>query len=118
MFESARADLGPEGRAELQKFAATLLDISAEIPGDLNWILRVDGHTDKRPFIGSAGGFANNWELSSARAIAVVRYLITQGVPPENLAAAGFGEYQPLDPADNDVAYARNRRIEMRLTQR
>lgn len=118
LFESARADLGSDGRRELRTFARTLLDISNEIPGDLNWILRVDGHTDKRPFRGSAGGFRDNWELSSARAIAVVKFLIDQGVPAENLAAAGFGEFQPLDPGDNDVAYARNRRIEMRLTQR
>lgn len=118
LFRSASADLGAEGRAELAKFADTLLRISSDIPGDLNWILRVDGHTDKRPIRGNAGGFQNNWQLSSARAIAVVQYLVEAGVPPERLAATGFGEFQPLDPGDNDVAYARNRRIEMRLTQR
>jgi len=116
LFSSGSADLGPEGKAELRKFAKTLIDISHEIPKDLNWILRVDGHTDKRPI--SNAQFANNWELSSARAIAVVQFLISVGVPPERLAATGFGEYQPIDPGDNVFAYSRNRRIEMRLTQR
>lgn len=116
LFASGRADLGPEGRAELRKFAETLIAISQEIPGELQWILRVDGHTDKRPI--STAQFKNNWELSSARAISVVQFLIEAGVPANRLAAAGFGEFQPIDPADNVFAYSRNRRIEMRLTQR
>ncbi len=116
LFASGNADLGPEGRAEMRKFAETLILISREIPAELNWILRVDGHTDKRPI--STPRFANNWELSSARAISVVQFLISVGVPPERLAATGFGEFQPIDPADNVFAYSRNRRIEMRLTQR
>lgn len=116
LFASGRADLGPEGRAELRKFAETLIAISQEIPGELQWILRVDGHTDKRPI--STAQFKNNWELSSARAISVVQFLIEAGVPASRLAAAGFGEFQPIDPADNVFAYSRNRRIEMRLTQR
>lgn len=116
LFASGQSDLGPEGRAELRKFAETLISISQEIPSELPWILRVDGHTDRRPI--STAAFASNWELSSARAISVVRFLITTGVPPERLAAAGFGEFQPIDPADNIFAYSRNRRIEMRLTQR
>lgn len=116
LFASGQSELGPEGRAELRKFAETLIAISQEIPSDLPWILRVDGHTDKRPI--STAQFASNWELSSARAISVVRFLISTGVPPERLAAAGFGEFQPIDPADNIFAYSRNRRIEMRLTQR
>lgn len=116
LFASASADLGPEGRAELRKFAETLIQISRDIPADLPWILRVDGHTDKRPI--STSQFRSNWELSSARAISVVRFLIEAGVPAERLAAAGFGEHQPIDPADNIFAYSRNRRIEMRLTQR
>ncbi len=116
LFSSAQADLGPEGRAELRKFAETLIQISKDIPSDLPWILRVDGHTDKRPI--STALFQSNWELSSARAISVVRFLIETGVPAERLAAAGFGEHQPIDPAENIFAYSRNRRIEMRLTQR
>lgn len=116
LFASGRADLGPEGQAELRKFAETLIVIAQEIPPELPWILRVDGHTDKRPI--STAAFANNWELSSARAISVVQFLISTGVPPERLAAAGFGEHQPLDASENIFAYSRNRRIEMRLTQR
>ena len=116
LFASGQANLGPEGRAELRKFADTLISISQEIPGELRWILRVDGHTDKRPI--STAQFKSNWALSSARAISVVEFLIETGVPPERLAAAGFGEFQPIDPADNVFAYSRNRRIEMRLTQR
>ncbi len=116
LFASGQADLGPEGRAELRKFAETLVDISREIPTELKWILRVDGHTDKRPI--STAKFRSNWELSSARAISVVQFLIEAGVPADRLAAAGFGEHQPIDSADNVFAYSRNRRIEMRLTQR
>ncbi len=116
LFASGSADLGPEGRAEMRKFAETLIAISQEIPAELEWILRVDGHTDKRPI--SNAQFRSNWELSSARAISVVRFLISVGVPAERLAATGFGEFQPIDPADNVFAYSRNRRIEMRLTQR
>jgi len=116
LFASGQSELGPEGRAELRKFAETLISISREIPADLPWILRVDGHTDKRPIATAA--YASNWELSSARAISVVRFLVSTGVPPERLAAAGFGEFQPIDPAENIFAYSRNRRIEMRLTQR
>ena len=116
LFASGQASLGPEGRAELRKFAETLISISREIPGELRWILRVDGHTDKRPI--STAQFKSNWALSSARAISVVEFLIEAGVPANRLAAAGFGEFQPIDPADNIFAYSRNRRIEMRLTQR
>ena len=116
LFASGSADLGPEGRAELRKFAETLIVIAREIPAELQWILRVDGHTDVRPI--SNALFKSNWELSSARAISVVRFLVDTGVPANRLAAAGFGEYQPIDPAENIFAYSRNRRIEMRLTQR
>ncbi|MFC3052707.1 peptidoglycan -binding protein [Kordiimonas pumila] len=116
LFASGSAELGPEGRAEMRKFAETLVSISREIPSELNWILRVDGHTDKRPI--STAQFHNNWELSSARAISVVEFLIGAGVPPNRLGATGFGEFQPIDPAENVFAYSRNRRIEMRLTQR
>lgn len=116
LFSSGSADLGLQGQIELRKFAETLIDISRQIPEDLNWVLRVDGHTDRNPI--STSRFRSNWDLSAARAIAVVRFLIAMGVPPERLAATGFGEYQPIDTADTPAAYTRNRRIEMRLTQR
>lgn len=116
LFASGSAELGQQGRAELRKFAETLLIISREIPDNLNWILRVDGHTDRVPI--SSARFASNWELSSARAIAVVKFLIIAGVPAERLAATGFGQHQPLDDADTAEAYQKNRRIEMRLDQR
>ena len=116
LFASGSANLGPAGRLEMSKFAETLLSISREIPPELNWILRVDGHTDTRAI--SNAEFRNNWELSSARAISVVQYLISVGVPADRLAATGFGEHQPIDRADTAAAHSRNRRIEMRLTQR
>jgi chemotaxis protein MotB len=87
-----------------------------EIPPDIPWILRVDGHTDARPI--SGGAFKSNWELSAARAIAVAQYLVTKGVDPHYLAATGFGEFQPLDPGTTEEAYQRNRRIELKLTER
>ncbi|MCZ6840417.1 MAG: OmpA family protein, partial [Alphaproteobacteria bacterium] len=88
----------------------------AEIPDGLDWVLRVDGHTDVRPI--STPQFPSNWELSSARATSVVKFLIEQGIPPNRLVAAGFGQYQPLDAGDDEIAYRRNRRIEFKLTQR
>ncbi|MFZ5792274.1 MAG: peptidoglycan -binding protein [Pseudomonadota bacterium] len=116
LFDTGSADLGDAGREQLAKFAATLNQIAAEIPSNIDWVLRVDGHTDKRPI--STPQFASNWELSTARAIAVVKFMEAQGVPPERLVAAGYGEYQPLDPADTEDAYRRNRRIELKLDQR
>jgi chemotaxis protein MotB len=92
-------------------------EIITNIPPDIPWVLRVDGHTDKRPLSGT-GKFATNWDLSAARAIAVVRYLQSQGLPPEHLLAAGFGEFQPLDLGDTEDAFKRNRRIELKLTDR
>ncbi len=114
LFSSASAELGPEGRVELRKLAETLLEISREIPPNVKWILRIDGHTDRRPI--SNAKFKNNWELSAGRAISVVEFLIIAGVPANRLAATGFGQHQPLDMNNNKKAYARNRRIEMRLT--
>jgi chemotaxis protein MotB len=116
LFASGSADLGLDGQAQLNQLAITLLTIAKDIPSELNWILRVDGHTDTRPIATSE--FRSNWELSAARAISVVKYLTAQGVPPERLAAAGFGEYQPIDPGAGDSARARNRRIELKLDQR
>ena len=115
LFDTGSAELGPEGKAQLTTLARTLLDIAKEIPPDLDWILRVDGHTDKRPI--STAAFPSNWDLSTQRALSVVRFLVSQGVPPQRLAAAGFGEFQPLDPGEDEVAYRRNRRIELKLTE-
>jgi chemotaxis protein MotB len=115
-FDSGRADLKPEGRSELDKLAAVLLDIQKNIPTDLAWVLRVDGHTDVRPTAGTA--FRSNWDLSAARAISVVQYLVSKGLPPQRLVAAGFGEFQPIDASNTEDAYRRNRRIEFKLTER
>ena len=116
-FDTGSADLKPEGQAELDKVASALLTLEQEIPSKIAWVLRVDGHTDKRP-IAPGGRFQSNWELSAARAISVVKYLIAKGVKPERLVAAGFGEYDPIDPADTAEAYSKNRRIEFKLTER
>jgi len=116
LFASASAALGQEGREQLRQVAQSLIEISRQIPDDINWVLRVDGHTDIRPI--STAQFANNWELSAARAISVVQFLVSEGVPPERLAAAGFGPYQPIAEGDSSEALRRNRRIELLLTQR
>lgn len=116
LFDTASAELGPEARAKLDQMAGSLKRIADKIPDDLDWILRVDGHTDRRPI--DTERFSSNWQLSTARARAIVRHLIDQGIPPERLAAAGFGKYHPLDPRDTPEAYARNRRIEIKLTAR
>jgi chemotaxis protein MotB len=116
LFASGSADISLDGQRQLGQLARTLLGIAKDIPAEVNWILRVDGHTDAVPI--STAQFKSNWELSAARAISVVRYLSQQGIPAERLAAAGFGEYQPLDPGRDDDARARNRRIELKLDQR
>jgi len=116
LFESGEAVLNPQGETQLAQLAQTLKEISDQIPQDIDWILRVDGHTDERPI--NTIQFPSNWELSSARAISVVKFLIRQGISPENLVAAGFGEYQPIDPGRDEIAYLRNRRIEFKLDQR
>jgi chemotaxis protein MotB len=113
-FDVGQAVLKPEGRTELDQVAAALLDIERQIPGDIAWVMRVDGHTDVRPI---ASG-RTNWDLSAARAIAVVQYLISRGVSPQRLVAAGFGEFQPIDTDRTEEAFARNRRIELKLTER
>ena len=116
-FDSGMAVLRPEGRAELDQLATALLELEKQIPSEINWVLRVDGHTDTRPLSGISA-FKNNWELSAARAISVVQYLIGKGVPPRRLVAAGFGEFQPIDPGNTEEAFSRNRRIELKLTER
>lgn len=116
LFASGSADLGEGGQEQLAKLGETLKTIAADIPDDIDWVMRVDGHTDKVPIRNLK--FASNWELSAARAISVVKFLIDQGVPPNRLVAAGFGEYQPLDNRDDEIAYRRNRRIEFKITER
>jgi chemotaxis protein MotB len=115
-FDRGSAALRNEARPELDKLAAALLDLEAKIPRDIPWVLRVDGHTDTRPI--ATFQFPSNWELSSARAISVVQYLISRGLKPDRLVAAGFGEFQPLDSGTTDDAFNRNRRIELKLTER
>ena len=116
LFPVGSAELTPAGIGQMTALAVTIKDIAAEIPPDLNWVLRVDGHTDPKPVKG--GQFASNWELSAGRAITVVKLLIADGVPAEHLAAAAFGEYQPFVPGATPDAYAKDRRIELRLTDR
>ena len=116
LFESAKADLSPAGKQSIDSLAAAVLDLEREIPPDIPWILRIDGHTDSKAITG--GPFKSNWELSSALAIAVVQYLAAKGVDPHVLAAAGCGEFQPIDNGTDEEALARNRRIELKLTER
>jgi len=115
-FDSASAEIGPEGRQTLDQLAETFATISERIPEDIDWVLQVEGHTDRRPIQTEA--FPSNWELSTARALNIVHYLSDQGLPEARLAAAGFGEHQPVDEANTPEAWARNRRIELRLTNR
>ena len=114
-FDTGRADLKPEGRTELDKVAAAIVELESQIPTEIAWILRVDGHTDVRPIIGQ---FKSNWDLSAGRAISVVQYLVGKGVKPARLVAAGFGEFQPIESGTTEDAYRRNRRIEFKLTER
>jgi chemotaxis protein MotB len=117
LFDVGKADISQAGKQSLETLATAVLDLEREIPPDIPWILRVDGHTDSRPLTGG-GQFKSNWELSAARAVAVVQYLISKGVEADRLAAAGFGEFQPIDQGTGDDALARNRRIELKLTER
>src|SRR5215213_8286818 len=115
-FDAGQAILKPEGRTELDKLATALAELDRQIPAEIAWVLRVDGHTDVRPI--ATPQFPSNWELSSARAIAVVQYLISKGISAQRLVAAGFGEFQPLDAERTEDAFRRNRRIELKLTER
>lgn len=116
LFATGAAEIGPEGQQELRKVARALLSVAEKIPEDIEWILRVDGHTDDVPINNLR--FKSNWELSAARAISVVKFLIAEGVSSERLAAAGFGQFQPLDAGEDEIARRRNRRIELKLTDR
>jgi len=116
LFPKGATEINPLGAKELDKLASAIKQLEKEIPSDIAWVLRVDGHTDTDPI--NTAQMKSNWELSAARAIAVVKQLIAKGVPPNRLVAAGFGEYQPIDTADTDEAKALNRRIELKLTER
>ena len=116
VFAQGQAKIAAEGRDQLAKLAVALNDIATKIPKDINWVLQVDGHTDDVPI--RAGRYADNWDLSTERALSVVRFLNVQGLPANRLAAAGYGEFQPLDAAANDEARRKNRRIELKITQR
>ena len=116
LFPVGSAELTPAGQEQIRRLAATIREVAETIPPGVNWLMRVDGHADRRPMAG--GAFASNWELSAARAITVVKLLIEQGVSPARLAATGFGDNQPLDDRDLQDAFTKNRRIELRLTDR
>jgi len=116
LFEKGSADLEDQGKGQLNQLALTLLEIAVEIPGEIDWVLRIDGHTDNDPI--STARFPSNWELSTARAISVLKHLVEAGLPANRLVAAGFGEFHPLDLRDDEFGKRRNRRIEMKLTQR
>ena len=115
-FNTASDQIEENGFVELKKIAKSLIDISKIIPREIDWVLRIDGHTDKRPIFNN--NFPSNWHLSSSRAIKIVNFLISQGIPPSRLVAAGFGEYHPLIDGNSEQAYKENRRIEIKLTNR
>lgn len=115
LFSPGQASIGPAGQEQLGQIAAALIDIVEKIPQDIPWVLQVDGHTDNIPV---SGVYADNWDLSTERALSVVRFMVQRGVPPERLAAAGYGEFQPVSLGDTDADRQKNRRIELKLTQR
>ena len=118
LFEVGSADLAQEGLAQIQNVANLLLEVADEIPDSIDWIIRVDGHTDDQQ-LREGAAFANNWELSQARALSVVLYMSEElGIPPSRLAATGFGEHRPIAPNDTPEGQAANRRIELKLTER
>lgn len=116
LFGSGSADINASGEAQLRKITDAVREISSQIPNDISWVIRIDGHTDVNPI--KTTQFPSNWYLSSARAIAVVNFMVKEGVAPEHLVAAGFGEFQPLDKGKGADALKRNRRIEFKLTER
>ena len=118
LFAPGAANLSREGEGELAKIAGILRNVVGDIPDEIDWVIRVDGHTDNVPLSG-AGAFADNWELSQARALSVVRYMVNfLGIPPERLSANGFGQYQPIASGNSPEARAQNRRIELKFTEK
>ena len=115
LFDTASSEIQEDGKMQLRKVAQTLQEISTEFPDDLGWILRIDGHTDERPI--QSERFASNWELSTARAISVVKFFLSEGIDAKRLAAAGFGSTHPITNKKTEKAYRQNRRIEIKLTQ-
>ena len=118
LFATGSDQINAEGDVELDKLADAIKELAAEIPTDIPWVLQINGHTDKRPITSSGGRFQSNWDLSAARAISVVRYLVDKGIPPDHLVAAGYGEFQPIEEGDSEEAMAKNRRIELKLTEK
>ena len=116
LFDTGSSDMGEGAQASMQTLAETVKEVASEIPSSVDWVLRIDGHTDKRPI--HTPQFPSNWELSTSRAVAIVKFLVVQGIPANRLSANGFGQFQPIDPADTPDAYTRNRRIEIQLTNR
>jgi len=116
LFPAGQSFLRPEASGEIDRIASALIELERQVPPDIPWVIRVDGHTDQRPI--NTPQFPSNWALSSSRAIAMVQALVARGVQPKHLAATGFGEFQPLDNGTTEEAYARNRRIELKLTER
>jgi chemotaxis protein MotB len=116
LFAAGDADLSPEGRAAMDALASAIVELSSQIPPEIDWVLQVDGHTDPRPI--ASARFPSNWELSTARAASVVKYMITRGVPPNRLVAAGYGEFRPIESGTDQASLQKNRRIELKLTNR
>lgn len=116
LFTSGQAVMSVEGLAAMDQIAQAIREVERQIPSELDWVLQVDGHTDVKPI--QSREFPSNWELSAARAISVVKYLISRGVPPQRLVAAGYGEFAPIEPGDTPDVLMRNRRIELKLTNR
>ncbi len=116
LFPSGQATMTPEGLEAMDQIAAAIVDLEKQIPPEINWALQIDGHTDIRPI--ASAQFPSNWELSTARAASVVKYLISRGVPANRLVAAGYGEFQPIESGLDEESLRRNRRIELKLTNR
>ena len=116
LFSLGSDELGAKGKIEMKKLATTLMEIEKSLPNDIDWILQIEGHTDSLP-VKKGQSYADNWELSTKRALSVLRFLIKEGINPKKLSASGFGSYQPIDSNNTDEARMKNRRIEMKITQ-
>lgn len=116
LFSLGSDELGAKGKIEMKKLATTLMEIEKSLPNDIDWILQIEGHTDSLP-VKKGQSYADNWELSTKRALSVLRFLIKEGINPKKLSASGFGSYQPIDSKNTEEARMKNRRIEMKITQ-